>query len=556
MPALPDAPVRRAPSAQRDAPFLAVPPFPGCRVREFKRLPRAPGAPVALADCVALARDRRVGGTFWARQPDLPPSYLLVRSAAALSPLDSLVEQHGSVLLWLPTMANASLQWPTVVGECDPWHMLSGARGLVCDASDEIRPVAAILGVPTYLVDPHGGRPRLWDGDEDPLLADALPVTASFSNPFNDVAMNLLELIDLCGFWRALVDANRSISGGVGFAFWKQENVLPLLWGGGDSSAFFRYSAGGNRKGAVAIWRAKTPTDVIERLDRQGVPLVEVEDGFMRSKGLGSDCIPPLSITVDRLGPYFDPSQPSELENLLQHGPFDEPLIARARRLRETIVAAGLGKYDRSNAIAERLDDTKRHILVTGQVEDDRSVLTGGFGLDSNLELLKRVRAREPNSYLIYKPHPDVVAGHRKGDIPGLICRRFADKVVTDGSISSLIAMVDEVHVNTSLAGFEALMRKKKVTTYGVPFYAGWGLTCDLGPVPARRTSKRSLDELVAATLLMYPRYLDPVTGLPCPAEVVVDRLTEPSLRRAGPLVKLRRWQGRWRRRLIAWHAK
>ena len=80
--------------------------------------------------------------------------------------------------------------------------------------------------------------------------------------------------------------------------------------------------------------------------------------------------------------------------------------------------------------------------------------------------------------------------------------------------------MVDEVHVNTSLAGFEALLRGKAVTTYGVPFYAGWGLTRDLGPVPARRTAKRSIDELVAAALLIYPRYLDPVTGLPCPAEV------------------------------------
>jgi capsular polysaccharide export protein len=281
--------------------------------------------------------------------------------------------------------------------------------------------------------------------------------------------------------------------------------------------------------------------------------VVEVEDGFLRSEGLGADCVPPLSITVDRLGPYFDPGQPSELENLLQNGCFGRRLLARAGQLRETIVAAGLGKYDRGDAILGRLHDTKRHILVPGQVEDDRSVLTGGSGLDSNLELLKRVRAREPDSYLIYKPHPDVVAGHRKGEIPEEICRQHADKVVTDTPISSLIAMVDEVHVNTSLAGFEALMRHKKVTTYGVPFYAGWGLTCDLGPVPARRTNRRTLDELVAATLLMYPRYLDPVTGLPCPAEVVVDRLTKPSLRRAGPLVRLRRLQGRWKRRLAAW---
>jgi len=110
--------------------------------------------------------------------------------------------------------------------------------------------------------------------------------------------------------------------------------------------------------------------------------------------------------------------------------------------------------------------------------------------------------------------------------------------------------MVDEVHVNTSLAGFEALLRDKRVTTYGVPFYAGWGLTNDLGPVPTRRTARRSIDELVAAALILYPRYFDPVTGLPCPAEVVVARLSGGGTGDANLVVGLRRLQGKVMRRL------
>jgi capsular polysaccharide export protein len=110
--------------------------------------------------------------------------------------------------------------------------------------------------------------------------------------------------------------------------------------------------------------------------------------------------------------------------------------------------------------------------------------------------------------------------------------------------------MVDEVHVNTSLAGFEALLRGKGVTTYGVPFYAGWGLTHDLGPVPGRRTARRSLDELVAATLLLYPRYLDPITRLPCPAEIVVARLSQSDDEDPSLIVAVRRAQGRLMRRL------
>jgi len=94
------------------------------------------------------------------------------------------------------------------------------------------------------------------------------------------------------------------------------------------------------------------------------------------------------------------------------------------------------------------------------------------------------------------------------------------------------------------------LLRTKSVTTYGVPFYAGWGLTRDLGPVPARRTRTRTVDELAAAVLLLYPRYLDPITGLPCPAEVIVSRLSEPNGDDPGPIVILRRLQGRFVRRL------
>ncbi len=529
-----------------------IPPFPGLRFGKMVRLDHDADIRPTNAECIAAAREKRVGGAYWASQPVVPPAYLLVRSHAALNACSALIERHGEVLAWFAS--EPPYQSSAIVGQCDPWHMLKGAQALVCEADDDVRLIAALLGVVTYIVDSSGAAPILCDADVSDVLKDALPVDASFADPFGGNAINLLQLIELCGFWRSLIDANRSISGGVGFAFWKQASVLPLLWGGGSSAGFFNPLAGEHSSGNVAIWRSRTSPGMIGQLERQSISTVEVEDGFLRSNGLGADCVPPLSIVVDRLGPHFDPGQPSELENLLEHSEFDPSLLARARRLRETIVAAGLGKYDQSNAILDRFDNSRRHILVAGQVEDDRSILAGGSGLASNLELLQRVRACEPDAYLIYKPHPDVVAGHRKGNIPENIGRQFADKVITDGSISSLITAVDEVHVNTSLAGFEALMRFKDVTTYGVPFYAGWGLTRDLGPVPARRTAKRSLDELVAATLLIYPRYLDPVTGLPCPAEIVVDRLAAPSFKPAGALVRLRRLQGRLRRRLTTWH--
>jgi capsular polysaccharide export protein len=260
--------------------------------------------------------------------------------------------------------------------------------------------------------------------------------------------------------------------------------------------------------------------------------------------------VPPLSITVDHLGAHYNPEKPSELECLLQEGTFDALLLERAGRLRQAIVEAGIGKYERSDGLPlARPAGARLHILVPGQVEDDLAVQCGGSGLKSNLELLMRVRAEEPDAFVLYKPHPDVLAGHRRGAIADRTCLNYADKIIEGAAISSLIDMVDEVHVNTSLAGFEALLRGKRVTTHGVPFYAGWGLTRDLGPVPARRTARRTLDEIVAAALLIYPRYLDPVTGLPCPAEVVVNRLTSAAAPQSGVLVRMRRFQGKLMRR-------
>jgi capsular polysaccharide export protein len=251
------------------------------------------------------------------------------------------------------------------------------------------------------------------------------------------------------------------------------------------------------------------------------------------------------------MGVHFDPSTPTELERLIEHGTNSSELVERARTLRELIVASGVSKYGAGSASTVARSNGRRYILVPGQVEDDRAVLCGGGTVRGNLDLLRRVRQHEPDAYILYKPHPDVEAGHRIGGIADDECLEFADEILRDQPISALIDLVDEVHVNTSLAGFEALLRIKPVTTHGVPFYAGWGLTRDLGPVPARRTATRTIDELVAAVLLQYPRYLDPKTGLPCPPEVLVRRIAEGVSRpRDGVVVQMRRLQGRLKKRL------
>ena len=146
---------------------------------------------------------------------------------------------------------------------------------------------------------------------------------------------------------------------------------------------------------------------------------------------------------------------------------------------------------------------------------------------------------------MIYKPHPDVEAGHRIGAIPDAVALTHADRIERATPVTTLLGEVDAVHVISSLAGFEALLRGVDVVTHGVPFYAGWGLTRDLAVVPDRRGRRRGLDELVAAVLVLYPRYLDPVTRLPCGPEVLVERMAAGQAGMDGPLVRLRMAQGR-----------
>lgn len=527
------------------AEFLRVPLFPGAQPVRLLRHGGA-GVPVGPGELDALVmklRGAKVGGRYWGAQPALPSGCRLirVRDPDERARQVAALPDGGPIVEWLEP------DWPrspsglasNVVGPCDPWHMLGSAEEFVGEVDDDADLVALVLGIKATWV----------GGPEDPAaelrsrLAEV--AAAAYSNPFTGEQIDFTAAMELCAIWRRLIDSNRDIQALLGFASWKRSTVTPLLWDGGRGARFVAKPA--DPVGTAAVWRSKVQPGSLNALEKSGAKLVEVEDGFIRSAGLGADCVPPLSIVVDRLGIYFDPGKPSDLEQLLQTGDFRADLVGRARRLREQIVATGITKYGAGEQQFRPPFSDKPSLLVVGQVEDDRAV-TAGMGPATNLELLRRVRSDNPGAFLLYKPHPDVEAGHRRGAVGDDTILTVADQIVRDLPISSLISAVDEVHVNTSLAGFEALMRGRPVTTYGVPFYAGWGLTTDRGPVPDRRTARRTLDELVAAALLLYPRYLDPVTGLPCPAEVLVSRLSSPDPARPSAVVQLRRLQGRLNR--------
>ncbi|MDE2435256.1 MAG: beta-3-deoxy-D-manno-oct-2-ulosonic acid transferase [Sphingomonadales bacterium] len=496
---------------------------------------------------MATLRRERVGGAFWAAQPQLPAGRDVLVAPASRAQLHEMLasltplERERSAVL-------APSTWPLPDGVqrlpvlCDPWWLASRAALCLCDRNDDLAMVMALQGV----VLRQFGDAR----DQIAALTEALD-GQTYTDPFTGEPWSVQQVIAQLGEWRRLIDANRQLDAVYGVARWKRITADPLLW---DGQGKVRHRAT-SRPPAVsqsraAIWKSRAAPGLLGALTASGTLLSELEDGFIRSVGLGANCVPPLSLICDLSGVYFDPGGPSDLETILQVSDIDSTLQKRASSLRARLVQASISKYGQGGKPLDQPNGVRRRVLVTGQVEDDRSIVCGGAGI-TNFLLLQRARELEGASWIIYKPHPDVEAGHRKGHIPDDEALRYADEIARDVPITSLLDTVDAVHVITSLAGFEALLRGKQVTTHGTPFYAGWGLTRDLAAIPSRRTRRRSLDELVAATLILYPRYLDPVTRLPCPPEVLVERMANGAARVGSSLVFLRELQGRFQR---LWH--
>jgi len=327
------------------------------------------------------------------------------------------------------------------------------------------------------------------------------------------------------------------------FQWWKRPFATPFITAGGGRLRWTDASAALEAHECGVFWGARSA---------EGLPAnarhIRIEDGFFHSCGLGSDMIAPRSQVVDRRGLYFDASRPSDLSVLLNETAFSEAELTRAASLRKLVNDHGVTKYNLGRRAPEWTAPAgKLVVLVPGQVADDASIRLGTGAISTADALLREVRARRPEAFIVYKPHPDVLSGNRSGLIDA---QRLADIVDTSADLLSLVDTADEVHTLSSLAGFDALMRGKAVFTYGMPFYAGWGLTQDaLAPLPWRGRTL-SLDMLTAGVLLHYPIYWDWRLRLYTTPEAVVRQLAPGAARPLGqvrgnrwrPVLKALRW--------------
>lgn len=370
------------------------------------------------------------------------------------------------------------------------------------------------------------------------LVHAALVEYPRYIDPETGERCEVERLIEWMALQRRMRERFPPVVYALGFSRWKKPIVRDFLQG--STVHFIRSANEVPAGGPVAMWGRKA----LVPPPRRDLQVLRLEDGFLRSVGLGADLVRPVSWVLDGVGIYYDSTVPSGLERLLQETVFDDGLLVRAGRLRERIVAAGLTKYNVGASGWARPAGATRVILVPGQVETDASIRYGAAEICGNSALLRAVREMNPDAWIVYKPHPDVLAGLRAPGEHEDRVGSWCDQVVTSIAMGELLPLVDEVHVLTSLTGFEALLRGKAVTCYGRPFYAGWGLTTDIAPI-ARRTRRLALDELVAAVLILYPLYVSRTTGRYTTPERALDELL--AWKEQGPTtLPMRRKMLRW----------
>lgn len=363
---------------------------------------------------------------------------------------------------------------------------------------------------------------------------------------------DIIELMALQKYWMQQLDGTINA---LGFSRWKRKFIKGYLQQSSNQVLFKWWFP----KQAVStqhyvVWGNKKPHQRQILQQNSQAKVWRMEDGFIRSIGLGANLIRPLSLVLDDQGIYYDPSQPSRLETILNQIQLLPEQQQRAQQLRQKIVSQHLSKYNIGEAENwPDIPEAKTIVLVPGQVEDDASVKLGGCGICSNLELLKAVRANMPDAWIIYKPHPDVEAGLRPGIIVRELLYKYADSVIYKLDMSLCLDKIDEIHTLSSLTGFEALLRQKKVYCYGLPFYAGWGLTEDRISCQ-RRQKQLTLDELVYGVLVSYPLYKLPDDDNPYLAtpEQVIDYIIMQRQANSGLSLKPKKsWLARLRAFLI-----
>ena len=205
--------------------------------------------------------------------------------------------------------------------------------------------------------------------------------------------------------------------------------------------------------------------------------IIYIEDGFIQSI-LGEKKKIPLSISNDKKSIYYNCTRRSQLEDLIIENLTNEEII-RAETIRKMWIEKRISKF---NYIKEaKFIENKKYILVIDQTKGDLSIKYGDAN-EKTFEFMLNWAINKWKDYsIVIREHPEVVRGNKIGHYKK---DRVDNKKVflsSDiGNPCNLIENAEAICTVTSQIGFEALLWNKPTYVFGMPFYAGWGLTQDV----------------------------------------------------------------------------
>lgn len=214
---------------------------------------------------------------------------------------------------------------------------------------------------------------------------------------------------------------------------------------------------------------------------------------------------------LDDMGYYFDARQPSRLEKILNSSDFSisRDDFDRSQKLIKRIIDEKITKYNKyvsDNNISWRPQIDS--VLVIEQKMNDASIIFSDGHIEDFQTMVHDACTSYPDKTIYFKRHPDNILSN---NISFLNLNYDNLIVVPDEvSVTDLLDYCGYIYTVSSQVGFEGLLRKKKVYTYGKPFYSGWGLTVDRNKTE-RRNKIRTVEELFYVACIKLSVYFNPL---------------------------------------------
>lgn len=231
---------------------------------------------------------------------------------------------------------------------------------------------------------------------------------------------------------------------------------------------------------------------------------------------------------IDDLSFYFDAVQQSRLEMYLNSSDsaLSDSETERCRKLIQCIVNNRLTKYNFQNMdMPKVLFREEPKVLVADQSPGDASITRGMAGGHSFTAMLEAALKENPDAHIFIKTHPDSLTGLASAGYYAEVRESERVHLLTEAvNPHAVLDHVDVVYACTTQLGFEALMAGKRVVVFGMPIYAGWGLTDDRIACP-RRTRKLTLEELFYGLYIKFCIYCNPYKPETCSLEEFLEHM-------------------------------